>query len=605
MKTLSDFLAQHGMRDIDIAFAGFISRQQGASQLEVLLAAALSNALGDGHSCLYLNQLPSWLQAYLNHKQLNLAELLPDCQLIAKSEEYLPMVVDGECLYLHKYWRFERGVAKKLIQLANSNTLLQADAVKQTLSSLFPQSDQQVDWQKVAVAMAMQQQLAIITGGPGTGKTTTVTKLLAAITLLDNETSIIKIVAPTGKAAARLAESIKQNVNRLDVAEDVKKQIPSEAQTIHRLLGSKANGKFVHDANNPLHVDILVVDEASMIDLPLMYRLLDALPEQAKLILLGDKDQLASVETGTLLGDLCKDVNLTTTDIGFGWSESRCNELSSLTEQSINLMPVTHYSERQQRLIESTVGLSRSYRFAGDSGIGKLAKAINQSHVSGVLEHLSHGDIDYLNGNETARLIDICASQYSEYLKRFQQGESYFSVLNAFFNFALLCSTKEGDVGVKSLNLAIENKLKSLGLINHMQRFYAGRPVMITENDYSVNLFNGDIGIILPDENGHLMAWFLTETDEPRAVLPARLPSHETVFAMTIHKSQGSEFNTVACALPWQGGLSAHITKELIYTAVTRAKKRFVLLADKQVLLEGVTRKVKRSSGIFQQLGYC
>ncbi len=535
-----------------------------------------------------------------------------------------PLIFDGQRLYLQRYWYYEQFIATKLNALAEpiSFSDQESDTLSKKLIELFPDTELQsneINWQKVAVAVALSRRLSVISGGPGTGKTTTVVKLLSALIehgIQKDNIPKIKLVAPTGKAAARLTESISGAIKTLAINSETKLLIPSNASTIHRLLGAIPNrAEFRHNKSNPLHLDLLVVDEASMVDLPLMAKLLEALPEHARLVLLGDKDQLASVEAGAVLGDICSFLD-------YGYSDVQTKLLSRLTGIEESELSPYKQSTGSVRISDSLCMLKKSYRFDESSGIGVLAKAINTADVPKVKATLQRGyqDIKYdpLTTESYQEMIAFLVEEYTDYLNCVQNAagiesdliESYaLEALSLFSNCRLLCAIREGDFGLSGLNQHIEKALNSARIIqSRHDLWYVGRPVMITRNDHALGLFNGDIGITMlvseKDESGelhrYLKVYFELPDGSVKAVLPSRIPEHDTAYAMTIHKSQGSEFPTTVMVLPRT--YSPILTKELIYTGVTRAKNRLFIVADNAVLLKGIRRKTQRLSGLQQRL---
>jgi len=474
----------------------------------------------------------------------------------------------------------------------------------QPLSTLISESER-CDWQKVSAALALTSARCVISGGPGTGKTTTVTKLLALLLKVQPHL-LIKMVAPTGKAAARLTESITNALTELTIDEALKAKIPSEASTIHRLLGVKPNSAhFRHNQDNKLHLDLLLVDEASMVDLSMMAKLLMALPDHARLILLGDKDQLASVEAGAVLGDICSFIES-------GYSNQKAKLLADLTGFSslINKQsnPIT--------MADNLCLLRKSYRFDQYSGIGFLAQSVNAGKTTAKqilrlcdeyadLQYFSHSDAD-LN------LLDkLILEGYSPYLKNLviindSNRNDAKQLLNTFNNFKILCATRLGDYGVLALNKRCEKVLLDAGLVNIRAQeqehsvWYPGRPVMIAENNYLLGLFNGDIGICLLNDKNQLRVYFQMPDGSIADFQSSRLPRFETVFAMTVHKSQGSEFTHTLLMLP-DHPLPV-VTRELIYTGITRAKNRLSLFADLGVMASACKVKKQRASRLVERL---
>ncbi|MGY3945228.1 exodeoxyribonuclease V subunit alpha [Aeromonas tecta] len=477
----------------------------------------------------------------------------------------------------------------------------QAASELSTLDALVPEA-LCCNGQKLAAATAAARPFAVISGGPGTGKTTTVAKLLAILVetgLQQGKAPAIRLVAPTGKAAARLTESIGAALQALDLAPEVVEAIPTEAGTLHRLLGViPGRSQFRHHAGNPLHLDLLVVDEASMVDLPMMARLLDALPKSARLILLGDKDQLASVEAGAVLGDICSFISQ-------GISLDQAGWLFHQTGYRLQGTPTG------APVRDSLCLLSKSWRFDKHSGIGQLARACNAGDAAAVEAVWGAGFSDISlhpwAGEAYEGLIAQGVAGYGAYLKAAREGQDPAAVFKAFNGFQILCALRDGPFGVEGLNQRLELALSRAGLIQRDGDWYTGRPVMVVRNDHGVGLYNGDMGLCLPDhsdesgQSGRLKVWFEQPDGSLRALLPSRLPPHETVYAMTIHKSQGSEFAHTVLVLP--DSPSPLLTRELVYTGITRAKARLALYGDRALLAQAVRKKTERYSGLAERLG--
>lgn len=523
-----------------------------------------------------------------------------------------PLIFAAGRLYLQRYYTYESYLSDTIEQLAAPMPVDEA-RLQAGLAKLFgnpAKADGNVDWQQVAIAVALRRRFSIISGGPGTGKTTTVTRLLALYIeqyYLQNGTEAtpaIHLAAPTGKAAARLSESIALAKEKLPMPAELIAKIPLEATTIHRLLGTIPNSKsFRHHSGNPLHLDLLVVDEASMIDLPMMARLLSAMPPDGRIILIGDKHQLASVEAGSVLGDIC------------AWhlagQDSAQAELRYSNDQAGYLQRVcgldaAQVSGGKKPVADSLALLRHSYRFDASSGIGQLAAAINRGDVQGApavfRENFADIDLIPLSSDAYDQLIDAAAAGYSGYLRLLRDGAAPLEVIQAFASLQLLAVLRQGVYGVEGLNEALERRLARSGLIQTSQQWYAGRPVMIVQNDHHLGLYNGDIGITQPDAEGKMRVWF-EDPHNPegvRGVLPSRLPGHETVYAMTIHKSQGSEFARVLLLLPPEDG--PLLTRELVYTGVTRAKQRLELYARESSLQQATARRTERASGLGERL---
>lgn len=659
---LTRWVERGWLRALDKAFVAFLHELALEDDPLVLLAAALtSHQLGHGHVCLDLFEtlkepdfalslppegdvqggamlLPSQLLGSLDGAHWckvlaasNLVALAADSRDNVRDR---PLVLSGKRLYLRRYWAYERRIDLSLRERLTEHESTPIDLL-QRLTGLFgpARPGDVIDWQKLACALATRSAFSIVTGGPGTGKTTTVVRLLALLQAPAVEAGMplrIRLAAPTGKAAARLTESISQQVRTLKVTEDVREKIPSDVTTVHRLLGSRPGTRhFRHHAGNRLPLDVLVVDEASMIDLEMMANLLDALPAHARLVLLGDKDQLASVEAGAVLGDLCRDAEA-------GWYSPQTRQwLEAVSGESLQAGGLQEDTQGAHPLAQQVVMLRHSRRFGEGSGIGQLARWVNQQQpeeARKLLSARSHDDVYALSlkGEQDRTLERLLLEGHGEgpqgyrhYLTLLRKqrppldsplDDSSWTdwareVLQAFDAFQLLCAVRKGPWGVEGLNQRVTEALLRARLIESDQQWYEGRPVLMTRNDYGLGLMNGDIGIALklPEQEGHgkqvLRVAFPRNDGQGgvRFVLPSRLNDVETVYAMTVHKSQGSEFAHTALILP--DALNPVLTKELIYTGITRAKDWFTLIESRAgVFEEAVKRRVKRLSGLMLEL---
>jgi exodeoxyribonuclease V alpha subunit len=518
-----------------------------------------------------------------------------------------PFVLHNNRLYLQRYFNYEtqilnrikafvegeKGQAEKRIKELTAHT----DFIKTLFSNTnFSESSipaENVDWQLVAAVSGVLNNFTIITGGPGTGKTTTVAKILAVLYTINPKLKVA-LAAPTGKAAVRMAESL--NASALDVNNDIKEKFQTMSPgTIHRLLKYVPDSPyFKHNKGNPVNYDVVIVDESSMIDVALFAKLLDAIGTETKLILLGDKDQLASVEAGSLFGELCK------TQAGLEVLSAKRAELinSFITDNRRQIPSDFILKERPHLLSEHVIELKRSHRFTSDKGIGKFSKAIIKNDVQALHEYVDNNSdeqilIDSKYDNE---IFEQFVNGYEDYIKEPEIKKA----LQKLNRLRVLCAVREGEQGLYRLNTAIENSLRKKKLINKNSEYYENRPIIVTRNYYSLGLFNGDLGIIRPDENGVLKAWFEDSTNELKSVLPGYVAESETVFAMTIHKSQGSEYDKVLVVLPDNVNIPI-LTRELLYTAVTRAKSKVIVQASEEVILHTAERVVERASGIMER----
>ena len=653
--TALERLADAGLlRRLDSALAAFVAQQDDEADPALLVATAvLAQMEGRGHSCLPLAALPSspndllaWpkeaapvLQSLWQQLPSTLADWLqslrrsPAVRVVGGDESPpdlgQPLVLlDGPAplLYLRRYWDYERSVAAQIAQRTAAGDAVDESLVKHWLDRLFSASTSQPDWQKLACALALRGRMSVITGGPGTGKTYTAARLLALLfaTAPDASQLRVALAAPTGKAAARLKQSIDASLQELtrtvqpELDLNALVQRMGAARTLHSLLGARPDTRrFAHHAGNLLDVDVLIVDEASMIHLEMMSALLQALPPTARLILLGDKDQLASVEAGAVLGDLCRDAQQG------NYSQ---NTLTYAQRVAGQMLPAQFMAKGAALpLAQHTVMLRESRRFGGP--IGQLALAVNAGDAPaamGLLRAQTQGGLNAelwaREGGDVDAVVRSAvqgrgsAASYAAYTQvlaqgvatRFESNEAHqqwvAEVLKAFDRYRLLCAVRDGEWGVAGLNRAVEAALQARGAIRKDGEWYAGRPVMVTRNDAQLGVFNGDIGMALPSfaDPKRLRAYFM-QGEKLHAVSTARLAHVETAFAMTVHKSQGSEFEHTALVLAAQGGNV--LSRELVYTGITRARQAFSLWSEVPgLLVSAMGSPTQRSSGLLRFL---
>ena len=652
------------LRRLDSAMAGFMLELDPAASPALLVSAALLTQVeGRGHTCLPLRlmvaqaadvlpwpdmaqeavqtlwqslpgELSSWLSALRSSPLVRWADDAAVGTAEGTADLGQPLVLAGTeeapLLYLRRFWLHEKYVAQAIRQRSLSSYTVDESLVAQWLDRLFgsspaaPIDAPEVDWQKLACAVALRAGLTVITGGPGTGKTYTAARLLALLfaTSADPSRLRVTLAAPTGKAAARLRQSIDSSLRELsqrignDVDLGALTQRMGPAKTLHALLGASADTReFRFNANKLLDVDILIVDEASMVHLEMMSALLKALPSNARLILLGDKDQLASVEAGAVLGDLCRDAKN-------GHYSAETGRFVKATSGQVLPAKYLALTALPSPLMQQTVMLRKSRRFGGL--IGQLARAVNdglsataqglfEGDATGVLHAPRHPKIDAVlslavNGRPGAtacygdylRAIDDKAKAPSADLATHDLWVT--AVLKAYDRFRILCAVHEGDWGTHAINLSVQRSLERAGLLKPKGEWYVGRPVMVTRNDHALGVFNGDVGVALPSPAGPaaLRVYFL-DGEKLRSVGVSRLANVETAFAMTVHKSQGSEFFHTALVLP-PGG-SKILSKELVYTGITRAQERLTLFeAQEGLFRSAIDRPSKRVSGLEVEL---
>ena len=558
MSVLASLWRDGWLRNVDHALALSLRHAREDSSDWLLAAVALaSRALGNGHSRLPLARAP---------------ELFAEIDASRDAPE-LPPLDDWLAILAASPWVLDAAAANETAAANRSGfvLVLEGDAI-----SLRRYHDYECRLASALLQRAKApSRLRLLTGGPGTGKTTQVARLLVEFgrsSLLTSTTAAtplrILLAAPTGKAASRLSESVRESLaaqvdaGELDAA--LAQEIPAQASTLHRMLGWQRGGGFRHDRDHPLPADLVVVDEASMVDLPMMCKLVEAVAHDAVLVLVGDRDQLPSVETGDVLAALCEA------------SESAGSPLSGCR---------TH--------------LTHSHRQGEDVDVPQLARLVRDGDAARAIDGLarcSFRGVSWRNDGDHA-LHDAVMAQALPAYRSLLDAPDVASALRRAREFRVLCAVREGLSGSATFNALVSRALDPL---RGGQGWFRGRLLLVTENSYRQSLFNGDIGIAWPDEQGEMRAWFDTETG-PRAWLPAAIPAHESAFAMTVHKAQGSEFGEVALVLPERG--ARVISRELIYTGLTRCRRAVTLWATEAVLREGIARRAQRWSGLAARLG--
>jgi exodeoxyribonuclease V alpha subunit len=595
---LKDFQGKGILSSLDVHFARFLERLSGRPSPELVVAAALVSAsTRQGHICLDLSS-PNGMPLPLPFSQKNSWwKRLGENDVVGYPGESRPLILDERArLYLYRYWDYQAKLANFVrSRIRAVDESLDRTLLKQGLSRFFPaQSDQDMDWQQVAAFTALSKRFSVISGGPGTGKTTTVAKILALLLeSRDPEKLRIGLVSPTGKGASRLEEAIRKEKETLDCEDRIRDAIPEEASTIHRLLGTiPGSPYFRHHEDNKLPLDALIVDEASMVDLPLMSKLVQALPLQTRMILLGDKDQLASVEAGAVLADIC--------DAGrsLAFSKSFSHELQTLSGCK---MESEKGNEDAPSMRDCIVYLTKSYRFKGESGIAAVSHAVNDGDGERALSIIAHEGREDVAWKDLRHLHDwarVLKQRVIQGFGAFLKAADPFDAFTRLDDFRILCGLREGPYGVEAVNIMVERMLRDEHFIKSDGHWYPGRPVLITRNDYHLSLFNGDMGIALPDPEAgdELRVFFQDSEGKLRKFHPLRLPEHEAMYAVTVHKSQGSEFDDVLLILPDRD--SPVLTRELFYTAITRARERVEIWGHADVFRDAVARRTVRASGL-------
>jgi len=581
MSSLLHSLARYGdISWLSYYFADFVCARDGSSVDDLLgqSAVLVSEANLAGNVCIELDQFSG--RPLFHGSRVEAAEiplgLKPDewCAALQASAcvggpgQDSPLIIEAKRLYLNRFWVYENYTAARIKALLERVESIDGAGINAQVEVLFSGSEGIDQDQKNAILSAASKPFSVISGGPGSGKTSTVIRILAVM-LAQNPNYRIALAAPTGKAAARMMDSIRQRIDQLEFDADIKSAIPVEARTIHRLLGYRQQVFSYHEQHR-LPFDCVVIDEASMIDLKLMYQLLAALPERAQLILLGDRDQLASVAAGNVLGDIT----------GHGH----------------------RLDGAQSKIAASTCLLQSNYRFGRDSAIGALAREVNLGHGDAALELLRRNEQGLRWFDEPTEQVakEALAWLYHAYQPIFE-SETPAQALDAYEKIRVLCATNQGPLGVEALNRMVSKALLARNGIAETE-LYSGLPIMITRNFQELGLFNGDTGVLWSLDDG-LRACFRGIEGDIRDFSVTRLPEFKAAWASTVHKSQGSEFDSVLLILP-ADAQSEVLSRELLYTAITRARRQFLLQAPGKVVTGAVDRLTRRHSGLALKLGW-
>ncbi|SPB17639.1 exodeoxyribonuclease V subunit alpha [Caballeronia novacaledonica] len=610
-------------------------------------ALAMSRATAQGHVCLSLAALARRHDARFGEARDAL--LASGVACLARSDargdvaDLLPLVIDEDGrLYLARYFDYERRLAKALVERSrDARVPVSPQDIAQHAGRIAryfgPREDGDIDWQRVAALVALAGRLTIVSGGPGTGKTTTVVGVLAC--LLDADPDVrIALAAPTGKAAQRMQEALIERADELPP--ELAKRLPRTSFTLQRLLGVQSDGRFRHHRDNPLPYDVIVVDEASMIDVALAAHLLEAVAPASRLVMLGDKDQLSAVEAGAVFAELSAQPSFSAAgrariaaalSIDAKRLETALpHEKTPKSEAQLGLFDTApaddsegygalfdtlpedwsaRGGERESALTDCVVWLQKNYRFGLDSDIGRLSIAIRNGDEHAALEALDPSgaraavlfdDGDAALSERTLARLARGFAPYADALSAVLDGgeADHAALFDALNRFRVLCATRKGPRGVDEVNARIAAKVREqAGIALALgAQWFAGRPVIVTRNDYALGLFNGDIGIALPGVDGSLRVAFRMADGALRYVSPAALPPHDTAFALTVHKSQGSEFEHAALVLP--GAFVRVLSRELVYTAITRAKRKVEVIGSAAIFAQAVREPTRRDSGL-------
>ena len=596
---IDDIIRSQIFSPADRALCETLGRITGENRDEVLLALLLASwSVSRGHLCLDLEEYADRkLATILDDDTLDTTHKLPGLKewitfiesspLAGKPGEYKPLILDrGPRLYLYRYWLYESVIAERISCWINTDPdNIDTGILSSGLDRYFPCASGNPDWQRVAAMAAMYHPFTVISGGPGTGKTTTVVFILLLMieqAIASGRKPRIVMAAPTGKAASRLMEAINITLENKKVSDTYLSLIPREAHTIHRLLKIYPGLSSPYNATNPLPAEIVVIDESSMIDVSLMVSLMNAIGPGSRLILLGDRDQLASVEAGSVFGDIC--------DRG----KVHAYSAEFIARAGLDYPAV----ENPHKLADSLVILQKVYRYSPESGIAALSTAVregDQEKAIRILESGNYPDLLFRPILSDQSMYEILREHIVETYDGFTGYKSACEALENIYDFMILSPLRSGNAGIDRINNLVEQILEQRGLIRADRRFYHGRPVMVRGNDYPQRLFNGDIGVVWNDEKG-CRIYFNGPENSLKNIIPVKLPDHETVYAMTVHKSQGSEFREIVLVLPQVQ--SPVMTRELLYTAISRAKERLIITGTEEVIRSMIEQPVGRTSGL-------
>ncbi|MFC5578842.1 exodeoxyribonuclease V subunit alpha [Lysobacter niabensis] len=603
MKRQLSLQANAGGRAVDRALAEVLRRLDPATDAQVLQGAELASlAVALGHAALDLQRPQLLVESFDELPQPRpWREALQASRWVATPAAHeaapgdVPLVLEGDLLYLRRYREYERRLVAGLLRLAARAPSDDGLASLAPLFALLFPDAREGDAQARAAALALLRSLLLVTGGPGTGKTTTIARLLLLLAAQARDAGRvaprIALAAPTGRAADRMAASLHRSLAQLRAQAGIDAALfdalPQEARTLHRLLGTiPGSTRFRHDATQPLPFDVVVVDEASMVDLPLMCKLVEAVRDGARLILLGDADQLPSVEAGDVLAAIVE-----ASGDGTALPADAATQLQGMLGAPDAMATPT------APLHGHRVHLQRGYRQSHSLQLAPLAEAARRGDADNAISLLREGSLagvsfhadqnDPLAGGTREALL-------APWRELATHGEPH-SALALADRTRVLTALRDGPQGAMQLNARIEEALAG----TQRDAYFHGRLLLVTENSYRHGLFNGDIGVCLRDDAGAVVAWF-EGAGGVRGFHPAALPAHTGAFAMTVHKAQGSEYDTVWLQLPKQDART--LSRELVYTALTRARRAVHLCSSEAVLRAALTRHAQRVSGLAWRL---
>lgn len=597
-KIKKKFLKKKIIKKNDIDFANILVNKK--NKFLNFIIAILYSKTKEGNTCLPIKYILKIIKKEIkqnNEEKItikNISNMLLKHNIISdyRDKKKTPIIIFNNRMYLHKIWKIEKKIAIFLKNNKEKN-YINYNKLKIILNNIFSEKNKH---QKLAITLALTQKISFIIGEPGTGKTTLIKKILISLIYSSKKKINIKLATPTGKSAARLTESINKNIGKHILKINEIKKFPQKAYTIHSLLGLDHYKNYIHyKKKNILNIDVLILDESSMIDIQMMSNIISAIPIHTKIIFIGDKNQLNPIGIGNILSDICEFKKLNT-----------ISEKNSLFYKLTKCKIKYDKNYICNKLHNNIYILKKNYRFEKNSNIEKLAKFINSGNMIEIKNLLKSNtkNIKLINLNKKNNyliLINSLIKRYIKTLKMLKNKKSIINIINNINKYQLICALKTGEFSVKNINKNIKKNLIKKQLIkNKKNKWYIGQPIIITKNNYNLKIYNGNIGIVLLDDKKIPNVFFKNENNIIKKIPIEMIKYYRSAWAITVHKAQGSEFNNVGLILP-----NKHIpilTKKLIYTAITRARKKILIYSNKKILYKSIKFNEKRYTGLIEQI---
>ncbi|WDI79019.1 exodeoxyribonuclease V subunit alpha [Candidatus Purcelliella pentastirinorum] len=589
------FLKNKIITENNLDFAKILLKKK--EKLLILIIATLHAEMKQGSSCLPIENILKKIKKQVpkNKKKkitkINILKSLLKFNMVSIYSEnnITPIIIFNNKIYLYKIWKMENKIAK-FLNINKKNNYINYKKLKININNLFNKIDKNL---KIAAKLAITKKITFIMGGPGTGKTTLIKKIIILLIYNAKKKINIKLATPTGKSAAKLTEEINKKIINKKITIKNKKYIPKQAYTIHTLIGlDYYKNNIYYKKENKLNIDVLIIDESSMLDMQIISNIISAIPINTQIIFIGDKDQLDPIGIGNILSDI------------YALKKNKQNK------SYINNKKNFKKNYKFNTLCNNIHILKKNYRFKKNSDIAKMAKAINSNNIIKVKNLLNSNtkNIKLINVNKKNNyliLINKFIKIYKKILNMLQNKKPVINIINYLNKYQLLCALKKGNFGTKKINNDIKSILIEKKLINYkskMNKWYIGQPIIITKNNYNLKIYNGNIGIILLDKNKKPNI-FLKKKQKNIKKIPIEFIKHyKSAWSITVHKAQGSEFEKVSLILP-----NEHIpilNKKLIYTAITRAKKKIIIYTNKKTLYKSIKYYIKRNTGLTEQINH-